>query len=115
MFFGMTCLFWHGFYFSLVETQCHLETTHLRMPSLGKSKILQHYNIKRAKHSLKTLKTLPMLGNSTSPSRNPVVYYQIQSKIKENQDDTYLLSHCSLELLILPFSDLCILTPLLRQ
>ena len=87
----MTCPFWHGPHFSLLETQCHLETTHLWIQPLGRSKIFQHLQHKRAKHCLKIWKTFLTLGNNTSCSKNPIIYYRIQRKIRENQDDTYLL------------------------
>ena len=51
--FGMTYVLWHRLHFSLIETQCHLDTTHLWIQPLGRSKIMQHLQHKRAKHFMK--------------------------------------------------------------
>ena len=40
MFYNMTYLLRHGPYVPLIEKQCHLETTHLQIQPLGRSKIL---------------------------------------------------------------------------
>ena len=68
--FSMTYLLWHVPHYSLVETQCHLETTDLWIQPLGRSKILQHLQHKIAKHCLKIWKIFLMLGDNTSPSQN---------------------------------------------
>ena len=49
----MTYLLWHGPHFSLVETQCHLKTTHLWIQPLDRSRIMQYLQHEGSQYHLK--------------------------------------------------------------
>ena len=73
-------IFWHEPHFSLIETQCHLKTTHLRIQPLDRNRIMQHLQHEGSQHHLKIWKFFLGLVNNTSPSQNSIIYYQFQKE-----------------------------------